>query len=582
MERVAGTFGRYRIVGELGRGATGTVYRAIDPAIDREIAIKTLASDMPEELRHEIRERFLREARSAGRLNHPNIVTVFDVGERDGVAFIAMEFLGGRSLQQILKSGEVLSPALAAHIGAQIAEALDHAHQRSIVHRDVKPANVMVDAAWHCKLTDFGVAHVPSSAMTQVGTILGSPRYMSPEHVQGLPADPRSDIFSLGVILYEMLTGRTPFERPDDVNVYALLERIALEPHLAARNVNSQVPAEFEAIVERALAKNPTARYQRAADVAQDLRALAPAGHPRTEDDARTVRLAARLKPAADLVQDIDSFERQFERDEQVRRRAMEEERRLLAQEIRRQDEQAMLQRARPAMPAESPAEHDAPRRRSALDILRERAATQASRPDHRASWLKSIQALDQSLRAAMRYFSELAAEINALGPTADDAYEYLFLGPLASVVLLDAWTDSRPRAIEGRDYCNELVFRYRIRPREFREFVLLREEIARCEDYLKRTKTEYQMHSVTKNDFGQPARAVFRITGGLRCDVRCDADYEKLAVRVELRNVRRVGTFSYWVGMDDFESLPDDIGRYVLGVDKELETRSRRWPHAG
>src|SRR5512141_2344539 len=209
----------------------GAVHRALDPLIEREVAIKTLLPNLPPEIMGEVRERFLREARSAGRLNHPNIVTIFDVGEQDGIAYMAMEVLEGKSLQEILSEPTRLPFQTIAELVAQIADALDRAQQLGIVHRDVKPANIVVSASGHVKLTDFGVAYVPSSTMTQTGTMIGSPRYMSPEQVLGLPIDPRSDIFSLGVVLYEMLSGCTPFARPDDATLIPLVTRIAAEPH---------------------------------------------------------------------------------------------------------------------------------------------------------------------------------------------------------------------------------------------------------------------------------------------------------------------------------------------------------------
>src|SRR3989454_8661272 len=218
----------------------GAVFRAIDPLIEREVALKTLLPDLPEEVMAEVRERFLREARSAGRLNHPNIVIIHDVGEQDGVAYIAMELLEGRSLQQMLKDPQRIPLQTTADLAAQIADALEHAHKFSIVHRDVKPANVMVAASGRCKLTDFGVAYVPSSTMTQTGAALGSPKYMSPEQVLGQKSDPRSDVFSLGTVLYEMLTGRSPFERPGDTSVFQIMNRIAGEPHPPLRVLDPQ------------------------------------------------------------------------------------------------------------------------------------------------------------------------------------------------------------------------------------------------------------------------------------------------------------------------------------------------------
>src|SRR5260221_7365196 len=223
----------------------GAVHRAVAPLIERDVAIKTLLPNLPPEIMGEVRERFLREARSAGRLNHPNIVTIYDVGEQDGVAYIAMELLEGKSLQQILREPAGLPVATVAELVAQVADGLDLAQRFKITHRDIKPANIMVSADGHAKLTDFGVAHVASSSMTQTGSALGSPKYMSPEQVTGLPVDPRSDIFSLGVVLYEMLTRRTPFQRASDNTVFAVMHRIAGEPHAPVTQADPQIPASL-------------------------------------------------------------------------------------------------------------------------------------------------------------------------------------------------------------------------------------------------------------------------------------------------------------------------------------------------
>lgn len=265
------TLGRYRIVGELGRGATGTVYRAVDPLIERTVAIKTLNPSLPEDVLNDVRERFLREARSAGRLSHPNLVTIYDVGVEGEVAFIAMELLEGQSLQTMLRQQGRLDYSTAADLAAQIAEGLEHAHRHAIVHRDVKPANVIVSATGHAKLTDFGVAYVPSSSMTQTGVALGSPKYMSPEQVLGQPADPRSDVFSLGVMLYEMLVHRTPFEGAGEIAMFELMRRIMVEPHRNVSQLDSMIPTEFDRILSRALAKKPEERYPTAAEFRQAL-----------------------------------------------------------------------------------------------------------------------------------------------------------------------------------------------------------------------------------------------------------------------------------------------------------------------
>src|SRR5688572_15477711 len=335
------TLGRYKVLGELGRGAMGAVYRAVDPLIEREVAIKTLLPNLPEDVMAEVRERFIREARSAGRLNHPNIVTIFDVGEQDGMAYIAMELLQGRSLQEILRDKDRLPFDRTAELVAQVADALDAAQSFKIVHRDVKPANVMVDPSGRAKLTDFGVAYVDSSTMTQTGTALGSPRYMSPEQVTGQPVDGRADIFSLGVMLYEMLARRTPFERPGDTTVFALMNRIAGEPHPKLRSIDPSIPEGFERVIDRALAKKPEERYARAGEMARDLRSFKDL-KPLTQQEYEKTQVISRppgpgaaagagpgrnteFRPSLDaaaqtqLITDLDDFAKKFEQEEQER-----------------------------------------------------------------------------------------------------------------------------------------------------------------------------------------------------------------------------------------------------------------------
>ena len=268
---IPASFGRYQVHSQLGRGAMGTVYRALDPTLERTVAIKTLNPDLPEEVVAEMKLRFLREAKSAGRLNHPNIVTIYDVDVAAEVAFMAMEYLEGQSLRQLLDSSTALSFDTIADIAAQIAEALDYAGRFSIVHRDVKPANIMVSPAGFAKLTDFGLALVPSSSMTQTGSVLGSPKYMSPEQVQEQPVDRRADIFSLGVVLYEMLMRKTPFEHPD-MTLFTLMEQIVRAPVPRVSEQNPAIPPAFDALLARALTKRPEDRFQRARDFAEALR----------------------------------------------------------------------------------------------------------------------------------------------------------------------------------------------------------------------------------------------------------------------------------------------------------------------
>ena len=262
--------GRYEVLGELGQGAMGIVYKAKDPLIDRVVAIKTINLGLALEEKEEYEGRFYQEAKAAGRLNHPNIVTIYDVGKSGDVAYIAMEFLKGRELRDIMNGEKLLPVDQVLDIVAQVAQGLAYAHEHEIVHRDVKPSNIMVGYDGHVKITDFGIARMASSAVrTQTGMVLGSPKYMSPEQVMGKAIDQRSDIFSLGVMLYEMLTGQAPFNG-ENVNaiMYQTLNAVPAPPS----TLNSTVPEMVNFIVAKALAKKVDDRYQNAKDFAVDLR----------------------------------------------------------------------------------------------------------------------------------------------------------------------------------------------------------------------------------------------------------------------------------------------------------------------
>ena len=264
--------GRYVVLETLARGGMGVVYKAKDPLIDRIVAIKTLGLGLSPIEAETFRTRFAREAQSAGRLNHPNIVTIHDMGESDdGGAYIAMEFLEGRTLRDILDSGVVLAPAAIADIVVQVADGLAFAHRNDVVHCDIKPANIMVLDNGTAKIMDFGIARLPTGSRTFAGNVLGSPRYISPEQIVGRPVDARSDIFALGAVLYEALTGVPPFA---GTAIDEILYQVINEKPVAPSLRNKSLPASFDPIVERAMAKHADDRYQRAEDFAVALRAL--------------------------------------------------------------------------------------------------------------------------------------------------------------------------------------------------------------------------------------------------------------------------------------------------------------------
>ncbi len=277
--------GRYEIIEEKGRGAMGAVYVARDPAMDRVVALKTIhSSALSGPQADEFRQRFYREARSAGGLAHPGIVTVFDVGEHNGIPYLVMEYIEGRTLADATKGGERFTFERVCEIGQQIAEALGYAHKNGVIHRDIKPANILLTSKEKYgierpKITDFGVAKLGAAELTTTGQMLGTPAFMPPEQFTGAPIDGRSDLFSLGVILYWMATGEHAF--PGETVTAVSYKVVHTEP-VPPRKLNPAVPSAFDEIILRCLAKAPSDRYASGEDLAHDLIALR-AGHSAAE-----------------------------------------------------------------------------------------------------------------------------------------------------------------------------------------------------------------------------------------------------------------------------------------------------------
>src|SRR5262252_10689060 len=261
------TVGRYEITGELGRGAMGVVYKALDPTIGRTVALKTMRLDVHGLDAQEMVRRFQNEARAAGVLNHPNIVTIYDAGEQDGIFYIAMEFIEGTTLHEVLAEQRVLATDQVLQLTRQICKGLDYAHSNGIIHRDIKPANIMMTADGTVKIMDFGIAKA-GGGMTSTGQVLGTPNYMSPEQVKGKVLDGRSDLFSFGVVLYEMVTGEKPFVGQ---NVTTIIYKIVHENPIPPRDLDVTIHPGMSMVVTKALAKLPDDRYQSGADLSKDL-----------------------------------------------------------------------------------------------------------------------------------------------------------------------------------------------------------------------------------------------------------------------------------------------------------------------
>ena len=268
------TVGRYEILMELGRGAMGTVYKGRDPKINRLLAIKTIrfSDEFEDDQLKEIKERFFTEAELAGKLTHPGIVAIHDIGEDYDLTYMAMEFLDGEDLEKYCKKGSLLPIRKLLDIIAETADALEYAHNNGVIHRDIKPANIMLLKNGRVKVTDFGIAKSMSASKTRSGIILGTPNYMAPEQIMGRQIDARSDIFSLGVVFFQLLTGDLPF-RGDNLN--SLFYKVTQVKHPSPSKINPKVIKPCEQILDKALAKNPDHRFQKASDLAKYLRILA-------------------------------------------------------------------------------------------------------------------------------------------------------------------------------------------------------------------------------------------------------------------------------------------------------------------
>jgi serine/threonine-protein kinase len=266
--------GRYMIVRELGKGAMGVVYEGLDPNIGRRVAIKTARRDVlaASGMMEEMMQRFLREARAAGALNHPNIITIYDADEQDGTAYIAMEFIEGHDLRRLVEQRRRLDLAEILEIGATVCEALDAAHRKGVVHRDIKPANILLPKEGGLKIADFGIARVADSNLTQEGALIGTPHYMSPEQFMGHKVDGRADLFSVGIILYELLTGEKPFTGEA---LSTVMHHVIKTMPVPPSELNFSVPKHVDRVLLKAMAKRPQDRYQDGRAMAAALRECA-------------------------------------------------------------------------------------------------------------------------------------------------------------------------------------------------------------------------------------------------------------------------------------------------------------------
>jgi len=515
------TIGRFELEAELGRGAMGVVWKAVDPLIGRPVAIKTVEAEHFD-FDPEARERFLREARAAGRLSHPNIVTIFDAGTAGEDAYIVMELIAGRTLSEMIAAGNRFPAFTVADIGAQIAEALDYAHTHGVVHRDIKPANIMLTSGGLVKITDFGVARLEDASRTRVGTVMGSPRYMSPEQVRGQQVDGRSDIYSLGVLLYELVTGVSPFGASGSGDLMKLMKEIIEGEPAPLRELVPHAPKAFEAIVARAMRKDPAERYARGAGVVNDLRHYKVLNRSLDPDEPVTLVLPPRGGPQAD------------------------------------------------AAPDASPAARRPPAPEEAVDTgllaeLKRRAGADGSRHAGVSRTAPATRDLDARMRTALAYLQDFARYVSALRPAIQREYPFV-TETFRNVAVTEAFTGYQSSGEGEEALLDSITLTVNcFAPQQFR-FERPADAIQPFIDFLNECGLRHTVSKV-RNESREMVGAVFRVLGEIRIEVRLVADYAAATVAIEARNLEAFGESAFVVAPDALDrSLLDELGWLLLG----------------
>jgi hypothetical protein len=521
------TIGRFELDSELGRGAMGVVWKAVDPLIGRPVAIKTVEAEHFD-FDPDARERFLREARAAGRLSHPNIVTIFDAGTEGEDAYIVMELIAGRTLGDMISAGNRFPAFTVADIGAQIAEALDYAHTHGVVHRDIKPANIMLTSGGLVKITDFGVARLEDASRTRVGTVLGSPRYMSPEQVRGQQVDGRSDIYSLGVLLYELVTGVCPFGASGQGDLVKLMKDIVDGDPKPLRDLAPHAPKAFEAIIARAMRKDAAERYPRGAGVVNDLRHYKILTRSLDPDEPVTLVLPAPGTSRAAAVPDEPDTVG---------------------------DVVPIGTTGRPGEAIDS----------GLLAELKRRAGADGSRNPAVSRAAAVTRDLDDRMRTALAYLQEFARYVGTLRPAIQREYTFV-TETFRDVTVTEAFTGYQTSG-EGPDSLLESITLTVncFAPQQFR-FERPSESVRPFVEHLNECALRHTISKV-RNAQREMTGAVFRVLGEIRIEVRLTADYVDSLVRVEARNLEWFGAAAFVVAADALDrSLLDELGWLLLG----------------
>jgi serine/threonine-protein kinase len=609
MSEMPSAIGRYELVAELGRGAMGAVYRALDPLIQREVAVKTIRMHLAPREEADFRARFMREAKAAGRLDHPSIVTIYDAGEWHGVAYIVMAYLPGASLREVAVPGRPIPLDACLSIARQVAEGLACAHAAQVIHRDVKPANIMVSPDQRACITDFGIARVEGVSRTQTGIILGSPKYMSPEQIQGLPLDPRTDLYSLGATLYEIATGRPPFGAPG-MSIMDLMQQVVGDAPPPPRSVNPDLPADVEEVILRALAKDRAHRHADAAALAADLARLAAragtarpgrsaeAGAPRTlvaADAAKTTSATTTAEGFASLRRSSsdgigqDTFHRQLLADIDAFSRLDVP---ILPAEASPATRTYLAGASFPQLSDELLAALDGPGRSSLtakpaaasvpaiahestlLRSLASRAAMVESLrtdPTEEARKRAALRRRDERARGVAAYLRDFCRHMNTLQPPLGRVYPLMSIGQIQGLHWAQGDAGHNAREIDDEPLTTTVWMECRLQG----EGSLVAEREGDGIETLRRQLREFELPFVTEEIRGRKGRVQrmrYRIAFDVAVRVAIQLEEDPDSAVLQTQNLDRLSQARYTVAAEHLDTaLCDELARTILGEPSRL-----------
>lgn len=591
--------GKYKVNRELGRGAMGIVYEGYDPFIERAVAIKTIQKSMLDKSESdEILSRFRREAQAAGRLTHPNIVSVYEYGEDADVAFIAMEFIVGIELKEHFDKTMRFQIRDSAKIMTQLLEALEYSHSRGVVHRDIKPSNILITDDGQVKIADFGIAKIESSDLTQVGTVLGTPSYMSPEQFMGITADRRSDIYSAGVVLYQFLTGERPFSGS---NMTVIMHKVLHQPPVLAGKLGADVPQGLQEVVAKAMSKRPEDRYQTAAEFLEDYKRA-------VESRVAAIRVSAdeptlKITRPTQLPQDtgmgqganFDFIVTDFE--ERLRESQQEADRKLSAldmggrtdnslrdvnMEFRRFIASQESGTAEVAPPAPKPGfltPSSAGLGESGLlaGLAREAGEVQSSRQSSFQEGQARARKVDNALNKIFLFFSSFIKHVNKVGPPVNRTYRFDARTIFANLRWQEAVIDYRKQNLSDAAYTDYVTLNITLCASEP---VLLKRPWGPLET-LKKELHHLRLRVIDDAGMSEKKSKKEWLEAQLAPDfplqITFHGNYAENNIDVMCRNLESFDVVAYKLESDDVTSaFLDDLGLLLLGRSDKLPEQFR------